>query len=386
MTEPKDANGGMRRLALALGGAIVLFGIGAGLYSAGIFTPIRQVSVRAGDKGEEIARNETDRREAYEKALKAYSKDPKLDPPALPVDADGYFIPKSLAHAPDDQFGASVRRGYEIFVNTQTAAADYAGNGMNCRNCHLDAGKLANSAPMWAAAVQYPAWRGKNKMINTMQDRVHGCFTYSMNAQGSLKGEAPGLGSDIYKDLESYFYFLAEGAPLDGKLPGRGYPVPPKSEQGYDVARGETVFKQNCAVCHGEQGEGRQDRNGRWVFPALWGDDSYNWGAGMHRIDTAAGFIKANMPLSKRYSLSDQEAWDVAAYINSFERPPDPRQIRDGISLAEAHERYHKNDASYYAEEVNGDMLGDGVPGESEEQPPVVKRMTIKQADASPLQ
>ena len=45
----------------------------------------------------------------------------------------------------------------------------------------------------------------------------------------------------------------------------------------------------------------------------------------MHRGQTAAAFIKANMPLGQANTLTDQEAWDVAAYINSKPRPPDPR-------------------------------------------------------------
>lgn len=60
------------------------------------------------------------------------------------------------------------------------------------------------------------------------------------------------------------------------------------------------------------------------VCLGLWGDGAYNWGGGMHRVNTAANFIKANMPLSKSYSLSDQDAWDVAAFVNSHERPQDP--------------------------------------------------------------
>lgn len=67
------------------------------------------------------------------------------------------------------------------------------------------------------------------------------------------------------------------------------------------------------------------DDDGGYAFPPLWGPQAYNGGAGMHRIETAAGFIKANMPLGKPNSLTDQQAWDLAAYINSHPRPPDPR-------------------------------------------------------------
>src|SRR3546814_7019837 len=56
-------------------------------------------------------------------------------------------------------------------------------------------------------------------------------------------------------------------------------------------------------------------------------------------------FIWANMPLGKPYSLTEQEAWDVAAFINSHERPKDTRQTG---TVAEALEKYHEGEQSYY--------------------------------------
>ena len=57
-----------------------------------------------------------------------------------------------------------------------------------------------------------------------------------------------------------------------------------------------------------------------YVFPPLWGPDSFNDGAGMHRVLTAARFIKARMPFGQP-DLTDAQAFDVAAYINSQPRP-----------------------------------------------------------------
>ncbi len=91
-----------------------------------------------------------------------------------------------------------------------------------------------------------------------------------------------------------------------------------------------------CTSCHGAEGKGQ--KNGEhWVFPALWGPDSFNWGAGMHQIGNAAGFIKANMPLGQAGMLSDQEAWDVAYFMNAYERPQDPRYTE---SVAKTRAKY----------------------------------------------
>ncbi|WP_273523396.1 c-type cytochrome [Rhodosalinus sediminis] len=383
-TDPNRTDTGRttwRRVLGATAGAVVLFAGGAWLYNAGIFGPLLQPAAQRIDTGAERAAQNAEARRAWLEARQAKTADPAAATPSWPTDAEGYFVPNRVEDAPDTPFGDSVRRGHELFTNTQTAAADYVGNGLNCVNCHLGAGTKPHAAPMYAAAGEYPAFRGKNQRINTMEDRVHGCFTYSMNAQSSANGGPPEAGHQIYKDIESYFYFLAEGAPLEGNLPGRSYPVPPKPEDGWDVAAGETVYEENCAVCHGTDGEGRQDINGRWIFPALWGDNSFNWGAGMHRVNTAAGFIKANMPLGHGYSLTDEEAWDVAAFVNSHERPPDPRQIRDGLSVAETDARFHQHQ-SLYGEVIRGDLLGDNVLGSPEEQPPRVPRVSRQEAAA----
>jgi thiosulfate dehydrogenase len=167
--------------------------------------------------------------------------------------------------------------------------------------------------------------------------------------------------------LVSYAYCLATGAPTgDQRMPGRGFVKLAEPAQGFDPKRGASVYKEKCALCHGSEGEG-QFAQGRVVFPPLWGANSYNWGAGMHRIDTAAAFIKLNMPpgladpVNKKALLSDQQAWDVAAYINSRERPQDPRFSAD---LAETTKKFHDGKYDYYGrlKKPDGSLLGEGAP------------------------
>ena len=270
-----------------------------------------------------------------------------------------YFQPPMSSAIPDGPSGDAIRRGEAIFMNTPANASDFVGNTLTCAACHLDGGRRPNSAPMWAAWVVYPKYRSKNKQINTMEDRIKGCFTYSMNAQASPTGGPPPAGHDVYKDLQTYMHFLASGAPTGVDMDGAGYPVLEKTALGYDPARGARVFTENCAVCHGTDGQGQADANGRNVFPPLWGPQSYNWGAGMARVNTAAGFIKANMPLGQTDRLSDQEAWDVAAFINSHERPRDPRQTG---TVAETAARNHAGDETFYGRTYQGRLIGVGSP------------------------
>ena len=258
------------------------------------------------------------------------------------------FVPPSVSDLADGGFKDMVQRGEAIFHDTKTNAGQFVGNDLACSNCHIDRGKLANSAPLWAAYVQYPAYRAKNGHVNTFQERLQGCFSYSMN------GKAPPTGDDVLVALETYAYFLAKGAPTGTDLPGRGYPKLAKPE-GFDKANGEKVYEQKCALCHGGNGEGQKTAGGATVFPPLWGSHSYNWGAGMGSINNAAGFIKANMPLSQGNSLTDKEAWDVAAFVDSHERPQDPRFKG---SVEETRKAHHGGPMDLYGTTADGVLLG----------------------------
>lgn len=247
------------------------------------------------------------------------------------------FVPPDESEIPKNEYGEAVLLGKNIFVNTQQYAKDYVGNGLNCVNCHLDNGRKANSIPLWAAYVMYPAYRAKTGQIDTIQSRIQGCFKYSMN------GEAPDFNSKEMTALVTYHYWLANNAPTGVKMPGQGLVKVAKPKLTPDLARGEEVFKNNCAICHGANGEGTKAR-GVYSFPPLWGKDSFNWGAGMHRIDLAAGFIKVNMPYGRFGTMSDQEAWDVALFMNSHERPADPRFEE---SLAHTRDKNHDENCLY---------------------------------------
>ena len=258
------------------------------------------------------------------------------------------FMPPAADAIPDDGFGKSVRMGEQIFLHTKENAGKYVGNSLNCVSCHLDAGRKPNSSPMGAAYLMYPAFRSKNGHVNTFAERLQGCFHFSMN------GKPPPLGDPILVALESYAYWLAKDAPVGRKIAGQGYPTVAKPVLAPDYVRGSKVYEQNCALCHNADGQG-QASAGKMVFPPLWGPKSFNWGAGMHDVKNAAGFIKANMPLGLGGTLSDQDVWDVATFMNSQERPQDPRFKG---SVEETRKKYHDSTTSLYGTTVNGHVLG----------------------------
>jgi thiosulfate dehydrogenase len=278
---------------------------------------------------------------------------PQSKPPATTEnDIKTAFQPPSEDKIPDNEFGQMVKLGADIFHDTQRNAKEFVGNSLQCANCHIHKGRLANSAPLWAAYVAFPTYRAKNNHVNTFQERMQGCFRFSMN------GKAPDLNSKVLVALESYAHFLASGAPTGAEMPGRGYPKLPKPAK-LDYGHGQEVYGQKCALCHGADGQGQQASEGTMVFPPLWGPRSFNWGAGMSSITNAAGFVKANMPFSQGNTLSDQEAWDVATYLDSQERPQDPR-FED--SVATTRKAHHDSPMDMYGQTVNGVLLGQNSP------------------------
>jgi thiosulfate dehydrogenase len=258
-----------------------------------------------------------------------------------------HFTPPPDAAIPTGSDGDMIWRGLLIFENTQHYARQYVGNALNCSSCHLDRGRRADSAPMWAAYVAYPKYRSKNHRVNTLEERIQGCFRFSMN------GKPPPADSAVMVALVDYFHWLATGLPVGITPKGAGYPKLSTPPLPADIRRGAVVYATNCSMCHADNGEGRTARSMQ-IFPPLWGPRSFNWGAGMERVSTAAAFIKANMPYGAGNTLSNQQAWDVAAFVVSHPRPQDPRFTG---SVATTRAKYHRRD-SYYGRVINGQLLG----------------------------
>lgn len=276
---------------------------------------------------------------------------------ALPTENELVHIPPSIDELENTdlhpKMKEAIRRGHDLFVNTQQLRGKNVFNNMNCSSCHLADGRMPYGGPVWPAAIDLPAYRPKNGHVNNLEERIAGCFTYSMN------GKPPAYGSDDMLALSLYHQWLATGVPMfsKDKIYGRGFPKPADPELKPDAARGKVAYEANCTVCHGADGAG-QTENGKVIFPALWGDDSYNWGAGISRVFTLAGFTKHNMPLGQPNTLSDQEAWDIAQYIDSQERPQDPRYTGNIKETREKYlETFHKH--TMYGTEYNGKVLGD---------------------------
>ncbi|MGZ3634176.1 MAG: c-type cytochrome, partial [Parachlamydiaceae bacterium] len=150
--------------------------------------------------------------------------------------------------------------------------------------------------------------------VDTLTDRVNDCFERSLNGK-----RLPANSSEM-TDIIAYMTWLSKGYAMGQEIEGSGMPKLELS-RAPDLEKGKVVFENKCASCHQASGEGLYAEDGKVVFPALWGKNSFNVGAGMARLQTSAGFVKKNMPLGQGNSLTDDEAWDVAAYFSQQQRP-----------------------------------------------------------------
>lgn len=219
-----------------------------------------------------------------------------------------------LPPLPAGPLGKSIERGRAIMLATAESLPGNVGNVLRCTSCHLDEGRRQHAMPWTGVYSRFPQYRSRSGAVITMEDRVNGCLLRSMN------GRALPDGSQAMRDMVAYMSYLSTGVAVGDTVPGQSMPRLDPLEP--DTARGRELYAARCVSCHGVDG------NGTVNATPLWGDRSYNIGAGMARLRTAAAFIHANMPYGDA-TLTPQQAYDVAAYVNSHARPDLPGKEND---------------------------------------------------------
>lgn len=193
-------------------------------------------------------------------------------------------------------------------------------NGMNCQNCHLQAGAKAWGNNFAAVFSTYPKFRERSGQIETIYKRVADCMERSLN------GTAVDSNSREFKAIYAYIKWLGKDVQKNEQPIGSGIEKLPYLDRAADPQKGQIVYIAQCQTCHGANGEGLLTLDEvEYAYPPLWGPNSYNDGAGLYRLSNFAGYVKNNMPnlLSshKNPTLTDEESWDIAAYVNSQSRP-----------------------------------------------------------------
>lgn len=192
-------------------------------------------------------------------------------------------------------------------------------NRLNCQNCHRESGTKLYTNNFLAVSSTYPKFRERSGRLESVEWRINECM------QRSLNGEAIDSLSKEMRAMVAYINWTGKNVKKNTKVEGVGTKELNFLNRAADPSAGAAIYAAKCSSCHGKNGEGvlSFDSVG-FIYPALWGQHSYAMSAGMFRLSRLASFIKHNMPLGATYNeplLNDEEAWDLAAYINSKPHP-----------------------------------------------------------------
>ncbi len=218
-----------------------------------------------------------------------------------------------------------VRLGHDVIENTsyyfgpKGKVAEIT-NGMNCQNCHMQAGIIPYGNNFSAVISTYPRFSNRSGKMMSISRRVNDCFERSLN------GIAIDTNSREMQAIIAYMHWIGDDIPPGKKPLGSGTMKLAYLDRPADSLKGKIVFLNNCQRCHGKNGEGQLNKTeSGFTYPPLWGANSYNTGAGLYRLSAFAGFVKNNMPFDEASyehpKLTNEEAWDVAAFVNSRPRP-----------------------------------------------------------------
>jgi len=216
---------------------------------------------------------------------------------------------------PSGPFGETIRLGETLVEQTAThpLTKPHVGNALNCTSCHLKNGTDPQAATFLGVATAYPAWSPRERRVITLEDRVLNCFMRSCN------GIRPPLGSKPSVAITAYITWLSDGEVLrmNAEKPKGPHAVPSLAvkPETANIDRGRLLYSRKCVTCHGKDGAGDEDN------PPVWGGRSFNQGAGLADMVQLASWLKVAMPLDET-DLTDQEALDLAAFVNSHDRPP----------------------------------------------------------------
>ena len=242
------------------------------------------------------------------------------------VKKDGitYWVAPQVDSITDAKKKEQIEYGKELIAHT----AKYLGpngsvlqisNGMNCQNCHLQAGTAVFGNNYGSVASLYPKFRARSGSVENIYKRVNDCFERSLN------GKAIDTTGREMQAIVAYINFLGTNVEKGEKAEGSGLKDISFLERPANPAMGKLVYTAKCLSCHQANGEGLlNNEKTEYIFPPLWGKNSFNDGAGLYRLSNLAKYVKYNMPQGVTHEspqLSDEEAWDVGAFITSQKRP-----------------------------------------------------------------
>ena len=250
------------------------------------------------------------------------------------------WIAPDTSTIPGGDEGKLIRYGRTLIIHTSkyfgpNGTLSKNTNGLNCQNCHLDAGTKPYGNNLGSTSTTYPKYLPRAGSLVTIAQKINECFSRSLN------GSPIDTTSKEMAAYISYIKWLGKDYKKELKLAGsEGIKAPPFIDRAADPEKGKVAYDLYCARCHGKDGQGQyavdvlkdetKQQGGtataedHYYYPPLWGNHSFNAVATLYRLSKFAGFIQNNMPYPINFNnpvLTNEQAWDIAAYVNSNDRP-----------------------------------------------------------------
>jgi thiosulfate dehydrogenase len=211
------------------------------------------------------------------------------------------FVVPADSLIPNDVMGTAIRRGRAIAIATRDSMHLDASASLRCVSCHLEAGTKRGALPWVGAYARYPRLDGNGGVL-TVHERVNICLKRNLRA--------PTLRPDDgqMEALVSYIAFLSRGVRLGSQVEGQGDDT--VTVRAGNSAAGARVWKEQCAACHGVNGQGTPKGG------PVWGRRSFTATSELASWPTFAGFLRGHMSAGgRRNLLSDEQVANVASFV-----------------------------------------------------------------------
>jgi len=225
--------------------------------------------------------------------------------------------------------------GNTVYADT---GEPYVATSTACSSCHFTGGHVPFGTPVYQSPSKYKLDPVTGLGLyftplgyhRDLEDSIIDCFRNCMNAE-----RAPAKDDPVMVALVDYIHWVADGI-IDPAAQANWKLLPPEAGPGLpaiagvsalraDRVRGGALYANNCSDCHDKDGPGAGEyRIGeeRPRIPALWGSvDGYSRGAAFYRTPVLAAYVQKHMPYDHPATLSNQDALDIAAFINAPDKP-----------------------------------------------------------------
>ena len=158
-----------------------------------------------------------------------------------------YWVPPDINTITDANQKKLVEYGKELIVHTSKyfgpkGSILQISNGLNCQNCHLQAGTAVFANNFGSVASLYPKMRARSGKVENVYERVNDCFERSLN------GKAIDTAGKEMQAIAAYINFIGSNVEKGKKAEGSGLKELAYLDRAAQPEKGQPVYLANVKV------------------------------------------------------------------------------------------------------------------------------------------